>query len=783
MLKDYRLYVLTLLLYCLPNTLYALTPTLILTDKITSIALMPYADILEDPTGQLTLKAVTSGTDDFHPPLNIKKPQALDMGFTQSAFWFRIKITNQSKKTDWYLLHAGGLSRQVQIYLQSDDISQPAIELALMAHTRGMISNFYSPEHHSHSLYFRIQDKQTPLFISPNLTHVSSLLKWVMADYPLYSFVLGGLLVLALYNFIYFLYLRDRGFLALSCFIVAFVLEIGNHAGVLFYYTFFPEYLRSVGSLFAFIAIISAMSLLYHWLNIPKNLPQWKTPLIVAFVISVGLAIVTPFFPYSVAIAGLWASYLLLVGLIIIINFYQKGLRLPLSMVLAILVFCISIIPSLLRGAGFISDIGLLTNITFLTLLIALVLLSLTQAEQVRHKAQQAERIAAISRSKDEFLTTMSHELRTPMNAVVGAGNLLKLTALSADQQALVSRLNISSQHMLSLINDILDLARVDSNLLRMESIPFSLDTILQQLEQLVIGAIHKHHLQLTLNNQFNPIKKQLLGDPTRLQQILLNLLSNAIKFTKEGSISLTVIPEAVSDNRVTLRLEVRDSGIGISAEQQQTLFKPFSQADNSTSREYGGSGLGLAISHKLVQQMDGELNVTSTLAQGSCFFFTLNFPLQETLVETNSTTASPMLSKTALTNLQILLVDDDEMNRFFGAKLFKAIGVQVETADSGEQAILCLQTQRFDLVFMDVSMPGIDGYETTRRIRAEDHFSDLPIIALTAHAIAGIRERCLAAGMDDYLTKPFDVEQLEKMVQQWMRKAVSENQRLDSKP
>ena len=777
MLKDYRLYVLTLLLYCLPNTLYALTPTLILTDKITSIALMPYADILEDPTGQLTLKAVTSGTDDFHPPLNIKKPQALDMGFTQSAFWFRIKITNQSKKTDWYLLHAGGLSRQVQIYLQSDDISQPAIELALMAHTRGMISNFYSPEHHSHSLYFRIQDKQTPLFISPNLTHVSSLLKWVMADYPLYSFVLGGLLVLALYNFIYFLYLRDRGFLALSCFIVAFVLEIGNHAGVLFYYTFFPEYLRSVGSLFAFIAIISAMSLLYHWLNIPKNLPQWKTPLIVAFVISVGLAIVTPFFPYSVAIAGLWASYLLLVGLIIIINFYQKGLRLPLSMVLAILVFCISIIPSLLRGAGFISDIGLLTNITFLTLLIALVLLSLTQAEQVRHKAQQAERIAAISRSKDEFLTTMSHELRTPMNAVVGAGNLLKLTALSADQQALVSRLNISSQHMLSLINDILDLARVDSNLLRMESIPFSLDTILQQLEQLVIGAIHKHHLQLTLNNQFNPIKKQLLGDPTRLQQILLNLLSNAIKFTKEGSISLTVIAEAVSDNRVTLRLEVRDSGIGISAEQQQTLFKPFSQADKSTARQYGGSGLGLAISHKLVKQMGGKLNVTSILEQGSCFFFTLNFPLQETLVETNSTTASPTLSKTAFANLHILLVDDDEMNRFFGAKLFKAIGVQVETADSGEQAILCLQTQRFDLVFMDVSMPGIDGYETTRRIRAEDDFSDLLIIALTAHAIAGIRERCLLAGMNDYLTKPFDIEQLEKMIQHWMGKAVSEDQ------
>jgi signal transduction histidine kinase len=777
MFKYYRLYVLILLLCFLPNVLYAVTPTLILTDETMSIGLIPYANILEDPTGQLTLKAVTSGTDNFHAPLNIKNNHAplsiknnhvLNMGFTQSTFWLRIQITNQSKKTDWYLHHSGGLARQVQVYLKSDDFSQPAIKLTLMNHSRGIKFSFYSPLGSSHSLYVRVQDKQTPLVIGADLISASSMLKWIMTDYPLYSFVLGGLLVLALYNFLYFLYLRDTGFLALSFFIVAFVLEMGNHVGVLFYYTFLREFLRPVGSLFAFIAIISAMSLLYQWLNIPKNLPQWKTPFIVAFVVGVGFAIVTPFFPYSIAIAGIWAIFLLFISLVIIILFYQKGLRLPLSMGLAILVFIVSIIPSLLTGAGFIGNVGFLTDMTFVALLIALVLLSLTQAEQVRYKGQQAERIAAMNQSKDEFLTTMSHELRTPMNAVVGAGNLLKRTSLSEDQQAFVSRLNISSQHMLSLINDILDLARVDSNLLRMESIPFSLDTILGQLKQLLIEETRKHHLQLTLNNQFDPIKKQLLGDPTRLQQILLNLLSNAIKFTQEGNVSLTVIVEAVSANRVRLRLEVRDSGIGISAEQQQALFKPFSQADQSTARQYGGSGLGLAISHKLVQQMGGELNVTSRLEQGSCFFFTLNFPLQETLAETSSTTVSPTLSKTAFANLHILLVDDDEMNRFFGAKLFKAIGVQVDTADSGEQAILSLQTQHFDLVFMDVSMPGIDGYETTRRIRVEDGFSDLPIIALTAHAIAGIRERCLAAGMDDYLTKPFDVEQLEKMVRQW---------------
>ena len=772
---NYRhLYRLLFLLCWLPSSLYALPSTLILTDKTPHIGLMPYVDMLEDPTGELTLEEVTSGVYDFHTLPVEDTDKALDMGFTQSAFWLRVRMINQSDQVNLYFTHWGGLSRQVTVYLRSGD-DKSFVELELIDHSRSMQYPFYSPHGTSHTLYFRVRDKHTSLVISPEFKTAPILMKQVMAEYPFYSMMIGGLLVLALYNFIYFIHMRDRGFLALSLFIVAFVLEIGNHSGLLHYYPFLRENLQSVGSLFGFIVIASGLSLFDHWLDIRRNLPQWHIRLRYVFWMSYGLALSSPFVPYSVAFAGVWGGGVIVLIAVTYGVLYRKGLHLPFSMNLSALIFIVSIVPALLRAVGLIEEVSWLADVTFLTLLVSLILLSLTQAEQVRSRSEQAERIAASNKSKDEFLTTMSHELRTPMNAVVGAGNLLKLTSLSNEQEAFVSRLNTSSQHMLSLINDILDLARVDSSLLPMENIPFKLDTVLQQVEELLLEQAHSKHLVLTLENGFNPLKKQLLGDPTRLQQILLNLLNNAIKFTLQGEVSLTVTPQKISSESATLLIEVHDSGIGMSVEQQQKLFRPFSQADSSTSRKYGGSGLGLAISYKLVQRMGGELKVASRAERGSRFFFTLTFPLQDIFPEmetstvmTTPTIASTSATITSLASLRILLVDDDDINLFLGKELFKTLGVQVETAESGEQAIRYIKAQTFDLVFMDVSMPEMDGYETTRRIRADGNFSDLPVIALTAHAIIGERERCLAAGMNDYLTKPYELEQLQKMIQYW---------------
>lgn len=259
----------------------------------------------------------------------------------------------------------------------------------------------------------------------------------------------------------------------------------------------------------------------------------------------------------------------------------------------------------------------------------------------------------------------MSHELRTPMTAVVNASQLLTLTTLSARQQEYVSRLNTSSRHMLALINDILDPARLDSQLLCVESQPFQLDIVLAQTEQLVTGQARDKQLKLVFSNRFHLLQKQLLGDPVRLRQILLNLLNNATKFTSWGEVRLMVTPQAITNDSVTLLFEIRDTGIGMSAEQQQKLFQPFSQADSSTPRQYGGFGLGLAISRKLVRRMGGELQVESIPARGSRFFFNLTFLLQASTV---SPAVDPDLAcQSGWSGLRILLVDDDEMNRFFG--------------------------------------------------------------------------------------------------------------------
>ncbi len=425
----------------------------------------------------------------------------------------------------------------------------------------------------------------------------------------------------------------------------------------------------------------------------------------------------------------------------------------------------LGIMPSLLRMMGLMENIPILGNSLYPILLVSLTLLSLSQAEQTRLEREQAGRIVASNKAKDEFLTTMSHELRTPMNAVVSAGKLLKTTPLSSTQQGSVDRLEISSQHMLALINDILDLARIDSTLLSLENIPFHLDGLLQQTEQLLSDQAGEKGLALVVNNQFSLQDKQLIGDPTRLKQILINLISNAIKFTSKGLITVNIAIERSNKNKVDLLFAVNDTGIGLSAKQQPLLFQPFSQADNSIARKYGGSGLGLAISYKLVKRMGGKLQLKSTLGKGSCFYFTLNFPLQDSPLKNEPDVAEE--SQRSIAGAHILLVDDDDLNLFFGQALLETLDIHVTTAKSGMVAIQKLQQQDFDLVLMDVSMPEMDGYEATRRIRREKQLFQLPIIALTAHVTAGEKERCLAVGMNDYVSKPFELEHLKKIFQQ----------------
>lgn len=774
-LFSYLLSVLLLIFILIPSLSFAQVLTLH-NEHIAQkqgLAILHQARIFATANHQQSLEQLLALKPNFTPVNAIN--DTLDLRLTQSSYWLQLDLDNQSTQRLWFIEMSGSLSRNISLYLSERDTNTALANYqkqTLLPHSRSIKYALPLTPQKQYRLYLHIRDRHAPLIIDTRLYASQAFLEKIMLFYPLYSTVVGGLLTLALYNLLYFFYLRDTSFLALSIFIFAFVIEMGNHSGFWYYFSFTQHYLRLMGNSAAFIALAAALYIGCSWLSLRQYLPKGAYFARIIMGISLVLIPIHLYLGYGTSFAGLLALALVISFLIIIVIRYRQGFRFNTSQRLALSLVLIAFIPSLLRGAGLIDNVPILTDGMYFILLLALILLSLTQAEQVRIKTEKAERIAATTQAKDEFLTTMSHELRTPMNAVVNAGRLLQRTPLNSTQHHYVTRLNTSSQHMLALINDILDLARLDSHLLHLESIPFCLkNDVLIPVEQLLQEHAHKKQLRLIIDNQ-SQLTQQLLGDPTRLRQILINLLNNAIKFTEEGEIRLSIhkqIPSNDQHNKPLCHLQfiVSDTGIGISSEQQAKLFKPFSQADSSISRQYGGSGLGLAICQKLVHTMGGSLTLESAINQGSRFFFSLTFA-QHAMTDTHSANTHDPVEKTStsLDHYRILLVDDDEMNRFFGRELIASLGVHIDVADCGAQALAKLRSQRFDLVFMDVSMPTMDGYETTRRIRHDLQQTHLPVIALTAHAIAGERERCLQAGMNDYLTKPFDIVQLEQALQ-----------------
>ena len=740
-----------------------------------SFSLFQSSGVLEDPSGELSFEQVSGGNHTFLSVADGTLGQAdFRQGLTRSAFWLKINLIDHTGEAQWFINNWGGLHKKVNAHLRSGE-QQTFSKLPVLDGYRGTVFKFASAPGMQHTLYFRIQDVQAPLELVIQLVSIKGMLWLATQSYPAYTMVFSGILILALYNLFYFLFLRDFGFLALAIFITAFAMELGNYMGIWSYFSLTRHYLPFVGTSFGFIAIASMVWIFNDLVDLKQNLPKWYQFFRAAFGVCIALALLAPFIYFGTAIIGAVGLLLIPAAVIVFITLHFKGHKFLRSLLLAAVILLGSIVPSLLMAMGVTDIYAPFVDFGPLGLLISLVLASLTQAERVRNKSEQAERTLAANQAKDEFLTTMSHELRTPMHAVVGAGRLLTMTNLQGEQRGLVSRLNHSSKHMLSLINDILDLARAESHLVSLEKQPFKLNEVLESLDKLLGEATDTKGLSLTLKNHFMPFRQELVGDATRLKQILLNLLNNAIKFTEQGHVRLTVTPKQVESDSVRLLFEVSDTGIGIPKDKQKDLFQPFTQAETSTNRRYGGSGLGLAISHKLVKFMGGELAVESQPNKGSCFFFTVDLPLQAITDEIEENNTKSLLTEiNQLSGLRVMLVDDDEMNRFFGEKLLQACGVSVVVAESGEQALEYLQRQTFDLILLDVSMPGMNGYQTAQEIRRQKQLSKLTVVALTAHAIAGERERCLAAGMDDFLAKPFELSDLQKMLQKYADRQLS---------
>lgn len=376
--------------------------------------------------------------------------------------------------------------------------------------------------------------------------------------------------------------------------------------------------------------------------------------------------------------------------------------------------------------------------------------------------------------AKSTFLSNMSHELRTPMNAIVGLTQLLlKRGGLTEDQQSKLSKVVISADHLLSVINDILDISKIEAGKLALEKTEFRVAEMIEKINIIVGESIEKKRLRYSVNTHSLPAS--LNGDVTRLSQMVLNYLGNAIKFTEQGEISLTVSVQEETAHEVLLRFVVTDTGIGLNEQQKARLFRIFEQADETTTRRFGGTGLGLAINRDLAMMMGGEVGVDSRVGEGSSFWFTARLgkvgskALDRQDIEMQTAEVAEVILKREHASARILIAEDDDFNRLVAEEMLSETGLSLDFAEDGQAAVEMARKAKYDLILMDMQMPKMGGLDATKAIRRLPGYDVTPIVAMTANAFSGDREACLAAGMNDHLPKPVDSQHLYLTLLKWL--------------
>lgn len=748
-------------------------PPLILHGPVSETRVEPHVSWLCDSTGSMALDDVRSGLQ----PL---KHHAIVFGYQKGACWFHFRLDNASAESldlilnlnypvlDSVELFTPGAK---QPYLQMGD-SLPFAQRPIA--TRAYVIPLQLDAGKSQDYFLRIASTSSmnvPLTLSSTQNYIGQheTSEWI------HGAGFGITIGLIVYHLFLWLAVRERIYRFYVFYMGSALFYILCFEGMAFEIwptrpgwnahaqLFFVFLMLANGALFARDYLRTS-----EWRNADRILKsvaginlavvalQFMLPLAIGYKLQPVLALITMLAIIAVAVMR-WRSGVREARLFLL----SWGMLLGMATIISLQSFgAFPALPFLLTLNGM--------EIAFIMqqLLLALALADRLNILKQEKAAQQAAiiRAEAESAAKTEFLARMSHEIRTPMNALMGITQLLQDTSLDRVQKSYVDTLSSSGHALLNVINDILDYSKISAGKIELEMIDFNLLNLLDECIQVFSLSAREKSLSL-ICERARDLPSHVRGDAGRLRQVILNLLSNAIKFTDYGNVFLRVGVEEVSSSRVRLRIEVEDNGVGIPAEKLPHLFESFMQADSSTSRQYGGSGLGLAISRQLVELMHGKISVSSTEGQGTLFRFSVLLKTASAsppLPDPREIAISPLL----FAGTQALVVEDNPINQLVIHGFLQKVGIEARLASGGQEALDILHAgeEKFDVIFMDCEMPFMDGFETTRRLRhweAESHTGPHLIIALTAHALPEHRERCLAAGMNDYLSKPLLLSRL----------------------
>ena len=742
-------------------------------------------EVLPDPEGRWTLDDVRQEplAGRFEPH---DEPVFL-AGYTRVPHWFRVTLPAEAADGPWLLEVGYPLLDYVDLYLPQADGSYQPVQTGdqrpfteRLLHHRNFVVPLTLAAGVPRTLYARVETQSTlqmPLLLWSPQRFIE---KSQTEQYALGMFY-GIMLVMLVYNLFAYLLVRDTSYVYYIAYIVAITLLQAALNGLTTQYLFrHSAYWANLILPLSLASTILFSSLFTHaFLDTARNLPIMNRVLWGLFAVSVICTIGIFFVPYSISIraTSLLTASMTLVFFATGVRALVVGVRAARFFMLAWGIYLVAIQVRILLGYGLVPSNFFTLYSPQLGGALEVTLLALALADRITLERQEKERLGreravaqAATAAKSEFLARMSHEIRTPINAVTGFTDLALRAADEPTRLDYLRQIRSASRSLLTIINDVLDMSRVEAGKLALSVQDFQLRPLVAGVRELFVPQAQDKGVELafTVRDEVPPV---LRGDPVRIEQVLVNLVANALKFTERGRVGLTVTLDAATPQEASLRFAVSDTGIGIGVEERHRLFEPFSQGDESITRRFGGTGLGLAICKQLVELMGGQIGVSSVPGQGSTFHFTVRLGRvavvpQETQPEPEAVVRFP--------GSRVLIVEDNALNQRLAKELLRQLGANVTLAANGLEAVEAAARERFDAILMDVQMPEMDGLEATRRIRAQPAGRTVPILAMTAHALAGSREECLAAGMNDFIGKPITVRGVTSVLARYLTGVVA---------